>query len=100
MDKIRAVNKKDVFAMLTHDCHYQMEYSRLVLQKHWPGVRVIDTFRARYLLFEKADKSRIYIDLNDKNDICGLFLFDGTKDPVLADMPNIDTVLGFYFKHQ
>jgi hypothetical protein len=100
MNKIRAVNKVAVFAMLTHDCHYQMEYSRVVLEKYWPKIRIIETSRARYLVFEKMDKSKICVDLNDKNDICGVFLFDGKKEPVLADMPNIDTVLGFYFNHQ
>ena len=46
---------------------------------------------------KKSNKSKVSIDLNDKNDICGLFLFDGKKDPALVDMPNIDTQLGFYF---
>jgi hypothetical protein len=95
--KIKSVNEKNIFDMLTHDCHYQMQNAREVLRKYWPQVKIIETSKARYLLFVKADKSQIYIDLNKNNDICGLYLFDGKKDPVLADMPNIDTVLGFYF---
>ena len=51
----------------------------------------------RYLLFIKANKNIKCIDLNDKNDICGLFLFDTKKDPALIDMPNIDTQLELYF---
>lgn len=97
MEKIRNVNEKDIFDMLTHDCHYQMQNANTVLKKYWPKIRIIEVFKARYLLFVKMNKSKIYIDLNEKNDICGLFLFDGKKDPVLVDMPNIDTGLGFYF---
>lgn len=97
MEKIKAVNEKEIFATITHDCYYQMQNARLVLKKYWPQIRIIETSKARYLLFAKTNKSKICIDLNNKNDICGLFLFDRKKDPVLADMPNINTVLGFYF---
>jgi hypothetical protein len=97
MEKIKEVNEKDIFDMLTHDCHYQMQNAHLVLKKYWPKIKIIEASKARYLLFIKINKSKMYIDLNDKNDICGLFLFDGKKGPVLVDMPNIDTELGFYF---
>ena len=97
MEKIKAVNEKAIFDMITHDCHYQMQNARIELKKYWPQIHVIEISKSRYLLFVKADESKICIDLNNKNDICGLFLFDGKKDPVLVDMPNIDTELGFYF---
>ncbi len=97
MIKIKAVNEKDIFDMITHDCHYQMQNARTVIKKYWPELKIIDASKARYLLFVKEDKNKILIDLNDKNDICGLFLFDAKKDPVKVDMPNIDTALGFYF---
>jgi hypothetical protein len=97
MEKIKDVNEKDIYDMLTHDCHYQVQNAHLVLKKYWPQIKIIEAFKARYLLFIKNNKSEMYIDLNENNDICGLFLFDGKKDPVLVDMPNIDTELGFYF---
>lgn len=97
MKKIKAVNEKVIFDLLTHNCHYQMENAHMVIKKYWPQIKIIETSTFRYLLFEKANKDKICIDLNDKNDICGLFLFDGKKDPVLVDMPNVDTQLGFYF---
>lgn len=97
LEKIKAINKEMIFESMVHDCFYQMRNSRMVLKKYWPLVKIIDTSKARYLLFIKADKGKIYIDLDTKNDICGLFLFDGKKDPVLADMTNIDTALRFYF---
>jgi len=97
MEKIKSVNEKAIFDMITHDCHYQMQNARIELKKYWPQIHVVEVSMARYLLFVKANESKICIDLNNKNDICGLFLFDGKKDPVLVDMPNIDTELGFYF---
>ena len=97
LKKIKSVNETNVYATITHDCYYQMQNARNVIRQYWPQVRVVEVIKARYLLFAKKDKSKIYIDLNDKNDICGLFLFDPEKDPELADMPNIDTFLGFYF---
>jgi len=97
MGKIKSVNTKVIFDMLTHNCHYQMENAHIVIKRYWPQIKIVEVSRFRYLLFEKTNKSKVCIDLNDKNDICGLFLFDGKKDPVLVDMPNIDTQLGFYF---
>ena len=97
MAKIKAVNEKVIFDMLTHDCHYQMQNARIELKKYWPQLHVAEANKAKYILFVKTDQTKICIDLNNKNDICGLFLFDGKKNPVLVDMPNIDTELGFYF---
>ena len=97
MEKIKTVNEKTIFDMLTHNCHYQMENARIVIKKYWPQLKIIETSKSRYLLFQKTNKTKVCIDLNDKNDICGLFLFDGKKNPVLVDMPNIDTQLGLYF---
>jgi len=98
LKKIEAVNKKMIFESLKHDCFYQMRNAKRVLKEYWPRVRIIETSKARYLEFVKTDNRKVYIDLNAKNDMCGLFLFDRKKDPELADMMNIDTDLGFYFK--
>lgn len=97
MEKIKTVNEKVTFDLLTHNCHYQMENARMVIKEYWPQIKIIETSKSRYLLFKKTNKSNVCIDLDDKNDICGLFLFDGKKDPVLVDMPNVDTQLNFYF---
>jgi hypothetical protein len=98
MEKIKAVNEKSIFTMIEHDCFYQMQNARVVIKKYWPQLKVIEISKSRYMLFVKADKSKVCIDLNNKNDICGIFLFDRKKDPELADMPNINTALGFYFE--
>lgn len=97
LTKIKSVNGTNVYATITHDCYYQMQNARNVIRKYWPQVQVVEVTKARFLLFVKKDKGKIYIDLNAKNDICGLFLFDPEKEPELADMPNVDTFLGFYF---
>ncbi len=94
----KAINKKMVFESMVHECFYQMKYSRMVLKKDWPQLKIIESSNSRYLIFLKADKSKTVIDLNTKNDMCGLFMFDGEKDPVLADMTNVETALRFYFE--
>lgn len=98
LEKIKSINNKMIFESLTHDCFFQMRNARMVLKKYWPHIHIIETSKARYLLFIKADGSKTVIDLNAKNDICGIFIFDRLKDPELIDMMNVDTELGFYFK--
>jgi hypothetical protein len=98
LKKIKSLNEKMVYETITHDCYYQMQNARNVIRQYWPKVQLVEVIKARYLEFVKADNSKTYIDLNAKNDICGLFLFDPKKDPELVDMPNIDTALGFYFE--
>jgi hypothetical protein len=96
--KIKEVNQINIFDMITHDCHFQMLNARKVLKENWPKIKIIDAQKARYVVFVKDDQSKVIVDLDQKNDICGLLLFDGKKNPVLADMPNIETVLTLYFK--
>ena len=98
LQKTRLVNKEMVYKSMVHDCFYQMRNAHIVLKKYWPQLKIIDTSRARYLLFIKENKSKLCIDLNTKNDMCGLFMFNQKKDPVLADMTNVDTALKYYFE--
>lgn len=97
LEKIKAVTDIMVFESNMHDCYYQMRYSRIVIQKNWPGIKITEIKNARYIFLKKADGNNKIIDLNNKNDACGVFLFDGRKTPRLVDMTNIDTELGFYF---
>lgn len=96
--KIKEITAKNDYETDVHNCFYQMRNARMVLKKYWPQTHIIETVNNRYLLFVKEDKNKTCIDLNSKGDMCGLFLFDGKKDPELADMMNIDTALGFYFE--
>jgi hypothetical protein len=97
LKKIKERTLKNEYESEVHNCFYLMRNARMVLKKYWPEIHIIATSENRYLLFVKADKSKTCIDLNSKGDMCGIFLFDGKKEPELADMMNIDTALGFYF---
>jgi hypothetical protein len=97
--KIKEITEKNEYETEVHNCFYQMRNARIVLKKYWPQIHIIETSKNRYLLFVKADKSRIFNNLDNKGDMCGLLLFDGKKEPELVDMMNIETALGFYFAH-
>jgi hypothetical protein len=85
------------FESMSHDCFYQMRNSRNVLRQYWSAVQIIETSGSRWVEFEFADKSKKWIDLDKNNELCGIFLFNGIKDPVLVDMTNIDTQVEYYF---
>jgi hypothetical protein len=98
LNEIRAITEKRLYETEVHNCFYLMRNARMVLKKYWPHIHIIESSEYRYLLFIKADNSQTCIDLNTKEDMCGIFLFDRKKEPELIDMMNIDTDLGFYFK--
>jgi hypothetical protein len=97
LEKIKEISVKNEYETDVHNCFYLMRNARAALKKNWAQVHIIETSNNRYLLFIKADKKQSLIDLNSKGDMCGIFLFDGEKEPELADMMNIDTAIGFYF---
>ena len=98
LNKIQAITEKDLYETDVHNCFYLMRNARIVLKKYWPRIHIIESSEYRYLLFIKTDNSQTCIDLNSKEDMCGIFVFDRKKEPELIDMMNIDTDLGFYFK--
>ncbi len=100
LEKIKLIFKPNIFESVTHEKFFQMRNARIELKKYWPRLLIIETSKARYLKFLKADKSNTVIDLNTKGDISGIFLFDPMKEPLLIDMMNVDTELGFYYTKQ
>ncbi len=98
LNRIKAITKKELYETNVHNCLYLMRNARMVLKKYWPHIHIIESSEYRYLLFIKADNSQTCIDLDTKEDMCGILLFDRKKEPELIDMMNIDTALGFYFK--
>ena len=98
LNRIQAITKKEIYETDVHNCFYLMRNARMVLKKYWPHIHIIESSEYRYLLFIKADNSQTCIDLDTKEDMCGILLFDRKKEPELIDMINIDTALGFYFK--
>ncbi len=97
LQKIKNITDNNIYEGSMHEYFYQMRNARMVLKKNWPGIKIIEAKHVRYLLFKKPDSNSVCIDLNTKNDPYGLFLFDARKNPLLADMMNIDSQLAFYF---
>jgi len=97
LKKIKSMTDPMIFEGTMHDCFYQMRNSRTILKQYYPKVKVKEVVNERCILFKKSNGKVEIIDLNSKNDPCGLFIFDGQKSPLLVDMTNIDTDLSFYF---
>ena len=97
IEKLKAITDTMVYESTMHDCFYLMKNSRFVLKKYYPHIKILEVKNARYLLFKMAGGEKEYIDLNTKNDPCGIFIFDSKKASQQVDMANIDSELGFYF---
>jgi hypothetical protein len=96
LENIKAVTDSGVFESIVHDCYYQMKNARHVLKEYYPAIKIVEVDKARYLLFKSA-RGDERIDLNEKNDPCGLLLYDGRKPARLVDMTNINSELRFYY---
>jgi hypothetical protein len=99
IEKIRMIRDTMMFESDTHDCFYMMRNARLLMKKEWPKIKILETSNARFLLFINPGGRSRCIDLNQRGDMCGIFLFDGKKEPEAVDMSNIDTALNFYFSN-
>ncbi|MGZ8525783.1 MAG: hypothetical protein ACXWV1_15230 [Chitinophagaceae bacterium] len=99
LEKIKDITEPMIFESTLHDCFYQMRNSRIILKQYYAHIKIIEVKKARYLLFVKPGdkKEKVYVDLNAKNDPCGIMIFDGIKAPRLVDMTNMESELGFYF---
>jgi hypothetical protein len=97
LEKIKSATDTMIFQSTMHESFYQMRNSRMVLKQYYPHIKITEVKNARYLLFKKATGENDLIDLNTKNDPCGLLIFNGKKAPRLVDMTNVDSELGFYF---
>ena len=95
--KIQQIVDSAVYDATMHEYFYQMRNARIVLNKDWPNIKIIEANKVRYLLFKKRNNEIKMVDLDAKGDPHGLFLFDHEKDPEPADMMNIDTELLRYF---
>jgi hypothetical protein len=98
LGKIKAVMGKMQYESDVHDCFFQAKNARSVISAYWPGVKIVEARNCRFILFVNNNGTAQLLDLDMKNDMCGLFLFNGIKDPVQADMTNIDTFLEQYFR--
>jgi len=98
LEKIKELTDSAIFDATMHEYFFQMRNARMSIKRDWPRLKIIEAKNIRFLLFKGKDNDSTYIDLNTKNDSHGLFLFQPGKKPHFADMMNIDSELGFYFK--
>ena len=98
LEKIKELTDSSIFEAAMHEYFFQMRNARMSIKRDWPGLKIVEAKNIRFLLFKGRDNDSTYIDLNTKNDSHGLFLFQPGKKPHYADMMNIDTELGYYFK--
>lgn len=96
LDAIHKVTDPAVFEGSMHEYYYQMRNARQYLKEHWNKITIMEAGKFRYLVFRKADGGVSIIDL-DKQDACGMFVFDKISDPLLVDMTNVDTQVTDYF---
>jgi hypothetical protein len=94
--KIKAQTDSIFYNGSMHEFLYQMRNARIVIDKTWPLLSIIESKNFRYLLFVKKDGSRDCIDLDTKKDPFGLFVFNTQKPPLPVDMTNIETAISFY----
>ena len=98
LEKIKELTDSVIFEATMHEYYFQMRNARMSIKRDWPRLKIVEAKNIRFLLFKGKDIDSTYIDLNTKNDSHGLFLFQPGKKPHYADMMNIDTELGYYFK--
>lgn len=94
---IKNITDSMVFKSATHESFYQMRYSKIILKRDYPSLKIVELKRVRFILFAKNHGGQELIDLNTKNDPFGLLVFDGNKSPQFMDMTNVETSLGNYF---
>lgn len=97
LKKVKEITDTGFYESITHEGFYQQRNARMVVKKFYPSVHIYEVVKARYLLFVRKDKSTYCVDLNTKNDLCGIILFNRKKDPQLIDMMTVETQLHYYF---
>ena len=97
LKKIKEIIERQNFETAIHECFYQMKNARQVITKFYPGIKIIEISNARYLLFHKPGGGHEVVDLDQEDEFCGIFLFDGSQSPQHVQMMNIETELGVYF---
>ena len=83
---------------MLHEYFFQMKNARISIKRDWPGLKIVEAKNVRFLLFQEKEHASTCIDLDTRDDSHGLILFQPGKKPHYADMMNIDTELGYYFK--
>ncbi|MBU3743416.1 MAG: hypothetical protein FGM61_02565 [Sediminibacterium sp.] len=87
-----------IYKSVTHELHYQMRNARIVLHQFYPSVPIIESKKHRFIQFQSDRIPSVLFDINTIKDISGIILFNGSSQPHITDMMNIDTELGECFQ--
>ena len=98
LDKIREANDPSIFSATMHEFEFQIKNARHFLKTYKPDLHILEARNVRYLQFT-GGKDKTVIDLDTRNDACGMFLFDGRQPPHPADMMNVESEVPGYFQH-
>ena len=98
LEKIKELTDSPIFEAAMHEYFFQMKNARMSINRDWPRLKIVEAKNVRFLQFQGKHNDSTYIDLDTRDDSHGLILFQPGKKPHYADMMNIDTELGFYFK--
>jgi hypothetical protein len=98
LDKIKAANDPSIFSATMHEFEFQIKNARHFLKTYHPHLRILEARNVRYLRFTGPEYTSV-IDLDTRNDACGMFLFDGWQPPHPADMMNVESEVPGYFQH-
>ena len=98
LEKIKELTDSTIFEAAMHEYFFQIKNARMSITRDWPRLKIVEAKNVRFLLFQGKDNDSTYLDLDTRNDSHGLVLFHPDKKPHFADMMNIDTELGYYFK--
>ena len=100
LEKIKELTDSTIFEAAMHEYFFQMKNARMSINRDWPRLKIVEAKNVRFLQFQGKHNDSTYIDLDTRDDSHGLILFQPGKKPHYADMMNIDTELGYYFKNR
>jgi len=86
LKKIEAVNIPMVYKSMVHEYYYQQKTAKVDLKNIWPRILLYDIKNYRFLKFIYYNNNVQLIDLNKINDISGIIVFNGIKQPEQVDM--------------
>lgn len=98
-EKIKTVTEERIFNSSMHEYYYQVRNAHIILKKEWPDVKIIDARHVRYLIFVKSNGEKEIIDLDQKDDAYGMFVFDTHKSPRQIEMTNVENQVPDYFSN-
>jgi hypothetical protein len=97
LKKIEVVNIPMVFKSMVHEYYYQQKTAKVDLKNIWPRIQLYDIKNYRFIKFIYRNNNVLVIDLNNINDISGIIVFNGIKQPEQVDMMSFVNDATYYF---